>query len=96
MTMNYGIQKDIEAEGQRAIPKTAPFPMEDAPRDGSSIIGIYPDGVESAIMWSERPVCMAGPQFGGQKPGWATDGSETDRNLPVDPPIAWKPMEGES
>lgn len=67
-------------------------PMEDAPRDGLSIIGLYDDGQEAAIMWSDRPVCMLGSRCGGYPPGWATDGTDTDRNLPMDPPKVWRPF----
>ena len=63
-------------------------PMETAPRDGTSIVGKYPD-TECMIRWSDRPVCMLGPINGGYPAGWATDGSETDRNLPMDTPEAW-------
>lgn len=64
--------------------------MESAPRDGTSIIGLYEDGV-AVIRWSERPVCMLGERCGGYPPGWATCGSETDSNLPMDDPKAWHP-----
>lgn len=64
--------------------------LEDAPRDGSSIIGLYEDDEECAIMWSDNPVCMLGSRCGSFPEGWATDGTETDYNLPMDPPIAWK------
>ena len=67
------------------------LPLEDAPRDGTSIIGLYDDDEEAAIMWSERPVCMLGLRCGGFPAGWATDGTETDRNLPMDAPKAWRP-----
>lgn len=67
------------------------FPMEDAPMDGTSIIGLY-DDCEAAIKWSKRPVCMLGSRNGGHPPGWATDGSETDNNLPMDAPKAWRPL----
>lgn len=66
-------------------------PIETAPRDGTSILGLYEDG-ESLIMWSECPVCMLGLPNGTFPPGWATDGTDTDRNLPMDPPKAWRPL----
>lgn len=64
-------------------------PMATAPRDGSSIVGKYED-TECMIRWSNRPVCMLGSVNGGHPPGWATDGSETDSNLPMDIPDAWR------
>lgn len=67
-------------------------PIETAPKDGDSIIGIYDDGAECAIMWSERPVCMMGSRAGGHPAGWATDGTETDYNLPMDAPRYWRPQ----
>lgn len=66
--------------------------MEDAPRDGTAIVGLYDDG-EAVIMWSDRPHCMLGVRQGGFPPGWAADGSETDRNLPMGTPKAWRPCE---
>ena len=63
--------------------------MEDAPRDGTGIIGLYNDG-EAMIVWSKRPVCMLGPVNGGYPPGWATYGPDTDSNLPMDAPKAWR------
>ena len=66
--------------------------IETAPRDGETIVGIYDDH-EALIFWSERPVCMLGSRCGGFDPGWATDGTETDYNLPVDPPLSWKPVD---
>ena len=66
--------------------------MDDAPRDGSSIIGLYSDDEECAIMWSDRPVCMLGSRNGRFPEGWATDGTETDANLPMDEPLAWRPI----
>ena len=63
--------------------------MESAPKDGESIIGLYEDG-ESHIFWSERPVCMLGSRCGGFPSGWATDGTETDYNLPMDAPLKWR------
>lgn len=67
------------------------LPMEDAPRDGSSIVGLYDDG-EAVIMWSERPVCMLGSRCGGYPAGWATNGDGVDRNLPMDAPKMWRPF----
>lgn len=63
-------------------------PMDAAPKDGTTIVARYEDG-PSRIRWSQRPVCMLGSRCGGFPPGWATDGSETDGNLPMDPPQGW-------
>lgn len=61
-----------------------------APRDGSTIIGIYDEG-EFLIFWSDRPVCMLGPINGGFPEGWATSSeSDTDYNLPMDEPKFWR------
>lgn len=64
-------------------------PMETAPRDGSTIIGLYDEG-EAHIFWSDRPVCMLGTRCGGYPPGWATNGDGVDHSLPVDAPKAWR------
>jgi hypothetical protein len=69
-------------------------PMEDAPVDGTAIIGRYPDG-EAEIFWSERPVCMLGNRCGGFDAGWATTGTDTDRNLPMDEPEEWRELLGD-
>ena len=66
------------------------FPMSEAPTCGKSIIGFYENDGEAAIFWSERPVCMLGSVNGGFPEGWATDGTETDYNLPMEAPIKWK------
>lgn len=68
------------------------FPMKDAPRDGTVIIGLYDDG-EALITWSKCPVCMLGTPHGTFPPGWATAGNDTDRNLPMDEPKAWRPLQ---
>ena len=65
-------------------------PMSEAPTDGETIIGRYEDGSECLIFWSNRPVCMLGTRCGGFDAGWATDGSETDYNLPMDEPNDWR------
>lgn len=64
--------------------------MEDAPRDGTPIVGLYDDGEEAIIRWSDRPVCILGSRNGGYPPGWATAGNDTDYNLPMDIPKAWR------
>lgn len=63
--------------------------VDTAPTDGSTIIGLYPDG-ECEIFWSDGPVCILGPRCGSFPEGWATCGGDTDHNLPVDPPIKWR------
>lgn len=69
------------------------LPMDTAPRDGTTIMGKYPDG-EEPIRWSERPVCMLGNRCGGFPPGWATPPyGDVDANLPMDPPEAWREIE---
>jgi hypothetical protein len=63
--------------------------MESAPVDGTGIIGKYGDD-ECGIFWSDGPVCILGPRNGGFPEGWATDGKDTDRNLPMYTPDGWK------
>ena len=65
--------------------------MDEAPKSGETIIGDYGDGEERMVFWSERPVCMLGTRCGGFSEGWATDGTETDYNLPMDEPARWRP-----
>lgn len=69
-----------------------------APKDGSTIVGVYCYGNEctdrSLIFWSDRPVCMGGHRVGGRPPGWAVAIEEDcDTNLPVDAPDYWEPYE---
>lgn len=64
-------------------------PLDSAPRDGTTIEGLYAEG-PALIRWSERPVCMLGSRNGGYPPGWATTGGQTDENLPMDAPMAWR------
>ena len=61
-----------------------------APKDGTTIIGVWDDGEEFLMFWSERPVCMLGSRNGGHPPGWATAGDNVDSNLPVDEPPFWR------
>ena len=61
-----------------------------APKSGDQIIGIYEDGAEVKMFWSDRPVCMLGNINGGFPEGWATCGEETDYNLPLDEPKYWR------
>jgi len=64
-------------------------PIDTAPKDGTTIEALYPDGTLTDIFWSERPVCMLGTVNGGFPEGWATGGRDTDYNLPMDTPIMW-------
>lgn len=60
-----------------------------APTDGTEIIGKYGDN-ECLIVWSDNPVCMLGSRCGSFPEGWATGMGETDSNLPMDEPDAWR------
>ena len=66
--------------------------IDTAPKDGTTIDGLYPDGTVTDIFWSERPVCMLGTVNGGFPEGWATGGRDTDYNLPMDTPFMWKDL----
>lgn len=80
-------------ENQGVSMKTKIKDIEFAPKDGSTIIGIYDEG-EFLIFWSDRPVCMLGPINGGFPAGWATaHESDTDSNLPMDEPDQWREYE---
>lgn len=67
--------------------------IDTAPKNGETIVANYGtiDKPETALIcWSERPVCMLGPRNGSFPPGWATTcESDTDNNLPIDPPNYW-------
>ena len=70
-------------------------PMATAPKDGTEIIIYYENGDTTTAFWSEKPICMLGPRNGTFPEGWATGyESETDYNLPLDPPDYWSPLEG--
>lgn len=64
------------------------YEISDAPMD-EEFIGLY-GGHECVIAWSDNPVCMLGPRNGSFPAGWATAGGDTDNNLPMDEPEAWK------
>ena len=65
--------------------------MEDAPKCGKEIIGLYEEGAECDIFWSKNPVCILGSRNYYFQEGWATCGGDTDYNLPMDAPIKWRP-----
>ncbi len=71
------------------------FEMESAPKDEEVLITYDPNGIKDICYahWSERPVCMLGPINGGFRPGWATTSTDNESNLPLDPPLYWKPYE---
>lgn len=61
--------------------------MDDAPRDGTLIYGLY-DGKGIAIRWAETRRCMLAGIGGGN--GYFGAGWEDDYNgLIMDPPEAW-------
>lgn len=66
-------------------------PMITAPKDGTTIEVAYgfEEGDDCLAFWSDRPVCMGGATI-AYKPGWATAGPLTDRNLPLDEPVMWR------
>jgi hypothetical protein len=66
-------------------------PISEAPKDGSSILGIYDDGAEIEIRWSEQRRCMLAGIGGGNGfygPGW----EDCENKLIVDEPKFWKPF----
>ena len=69
--------------------------LDSAPQDGTPIIGLYDGADECEIYWSDRPVCMLGERCGGFPAGWATHGNDTDFNLPMDAPEAWRELNTE-
>ena len=88
------IVKFIIAEREAGVKMYDGFKnMKLAPKTGTTIYGLYEDGTIIDIFWSERPVCMLGPVNGGYPEGWATGGDDTDYNLPMDEPLAWKEHE---
>ena len=91
MSRNRGVKDDIQEGETNQVECVVMWrPMTEAPTCGKTIIGDYGDGEECRIFWSDRPVCMLGSRCGGFPEGWATDGTETDYNLPVDVPIQWR------
>jgi len=65
------------------------YEVSDAPVCGQEFIGLYGKD-ECTICWSDNPICMLGARNGSFPAGWATAGGETDNNLPMSEPDAWK------
>lgn len=66
------------------------YTIDIAPKDGTPIIGIYDDGEEFEIEWSEQRQCMLAGVGGGNGYfgcGW----QDTYNKLIVDTPLCWKP-----
>lgn len=64
------------------------LPIEEAPKDGTIIEGLYDDG-PCLIRWAETRRCMLAGIGGGNGyfgPGWEDD----YKGLIVDPPTAWR------
>ncbi len=64
-------------------------PIEDAPCDGSPIIGIYPDGSEVELRWAESRRCMLAGTGGGNGyfgAGW----EDTENRLIANTPILFR------
>lgn len=64
--------------------------MDSAPKDGSTIIGLMPDGSECEVNFAQERTCMMAGYAGGYGyfgPGW----EQTDCRLIVDDPVAWRP-----
>lgn len=66
------------------------LPMETAPHDGSTIVGLYENGDEVELSWaSEGRTCMlasVAPGAGTFGPGW----EDIENRLVADTPIAWR------
>lgn len=64
--------------------------MPEAPKDGTSIWGLYEDGAEVLILWADKRKCILTSISGGNKSfgsGW-----EDDLNhLVMDEPMKWRP-----
>ena len=60
------------------------LPIDQAPKDGDEIIGIYKDGTEEMIRWNEDRYCMLGRRNGSFPPGWSSANPKVDSNLPLD------------
>lgn len=64
--------------------------MDEAPRDGTAIVGLYENGEECLVRWAETRRCMLAGIGGGN--GYFDEGWECAENrLIVDDPIAWRP-----
>ncbi len=72
------------------------LPIATAPRNGRAIIGIWPDGSELEIRWSEQRRCMLA-YSPGAAPGAGTFGAgweDVENGLVADldgAPIGWRP-----
>ena len=64
-----------------------------APKDGSTIIGIFSDGSELEMRWAEERRCMLAGVGGGN--GYFGAGWEDIENhlVVLDEPVAWKPIQ---
>ena len=64
--------------------------MDDAPRDGTEIVGLYEDGAEVVIRYAMTSRCMLAGIAGGN--GYFGEGWEDVENrLIVDDPTHWQP-----
>lgn len=63
--------------------------METAPKDGTQIQVRHEDGTEEDdVYWSDERYCILGRPQGSCGPGWV---STEAGNLPIDPPVYWRP-----
>jgi len=60
------------------------LPIEQAPRDGTEIVGIYKDGTQEPIVWNTDRYCMLGRRAGSFPQGWSSANPDVDSNLPLD------------
>lgn len=71
------------------------LPMDEAPTDGSPIIGNFEHGEEVEIRWAEERRCMlasVAPGAGLFGPGW----EDTYNGLYMDDPQSWRPVPTEA
>lgn len=59
------------------------LPIEQAPKDGTEIIGIYKDGEEESMVWNDDRYCMLGRRAGSYPEGWSSANPEVDSHLPL-------------
>jgi hypothetical protein len=62
-------------------------PIEEAPRDGTAILGLYPDGTEDSLRWNDDRRCAGEGPMACQGEGWV---SLDAGGLPVDEPPEWQ------